>query len=81
MAALNAIARAEANTIREGIAWLIVWKTGRSWHAESVYLNIDDTFEQDDLEMVHKILDGIRPCSSSQLRRQQPRPQRITTTK
>ena len=58
MAALNTIAKAEADTIRDGIAWLIVWKTGRSWHAESVYLNTDDdTFEPDDLEMVRKVLD------------------------
>lgn len=38
MAASNTIARYEADTIRDGIAWLIVWKTGRSWHAESGYL-------------------------------------------
>lgn len=58
MAALNTIARNEADTIREGIAWLIVWKTGRSWHAESVYLNADDdTFELEDLDMVRKILE------------------------
>lgn len=58
MAALNTIARNEADTIREGIAWLIVWKTGRSWHAESVYLNADDdTFELEDLDMARKILE------------------------
>lgn len=58
MAALNTIARNEADTIREGIAWLIVWKTGRSWHAESVYLNTDDdTFELEDLDMARKILE------------------------
>lgn len=58
MAALNTIARNEAETIRDGIAWLIVWKTGRSWHAESVYLNTDDdTFELEDLDMVRKVLE------------------------
>ena len=58
MAALNAIARAEADTIREGIAWLIVWKTGRSWHAESVYLSVeDDTFEPEDLHWVNAVLE------------------------
>lgn len=58
MAALNKIARNEADTIREGIAWLIVWKTGRSWHAESVHLNTDDdTFELEDLDMVREVLE------------------------
>lgn len=58
MAALNTIARNEADTVREGIAWLIVWKTGRSWHAESVHLNTDDdTFELEDLDMVREVLE------------------------
>lgn len=46
MAALNAIAREYADEIRDGIAWVIVWKTGRSWNAEAFWLNCDDdTFE------------------------------------
>lgn len=58
MAALNAIAREYADEIRDGIAWVIVWKTGRSWHAESVYLNPDDdTFKPEDLGMVRKALE------------------------
>lgn len=36
MAALHEIARQYAEEIRDGIAWVIIWKTGRSWHAESV---------------------------------------------
>lgn len=52
MAALNAIAREWADEIREGIAWVVIWRTGRSWNAEAVWLNPDDdTFEPDDLEM------------------------------
>lgn len=59
MASLRTIARAEADTIREGIAWLVVWKTGQSWNAESVYLRVeDDTFEPEDLDMVREILDA-----------------------
>ena len=38
MAALHEIARQYAEEIRDGIAWVIIWKTGRSWHAESVWL-------------------------------------------
>lgn len=50
MAALHEIARQYAEEIRDGIAWVIIWKTGRSWHAESVWLNQDsDTFELEDL--------------------------------
>lgn len=57
MATLRTIAREEADTIRDGIAWLIVWKTSRSWHAESVYLRVeDDTFEPGDLDRVREIL-------------------------
>ncbi|MCC2703222.1 hypothetical protein LK481_18410, partial [Erysipelatoclostridium ramosum] len=41
MAALHEIARQYAEEIRDGIAWVIIWKTGRSWHAESVWLNQD----------------------------------------
>ena len=52
MAALNAIAREWADELREGIAWVIVWKTGRSWNAQAVWLNCDDdTFEPEDLEL------------------------------
>lgn len=51
MAALHEIARQYADEIRDGIAWVIIWKTGRSWHAESVWLDPDsDTFELDDLD-------------------------------
>lgn len=58
MATLRTIARTEADTIREGIAWLILWKTGRSWHAESLYLSIDDdTFEPEDLHWVRAVLE------------------------
>ena len=52
MAALNTIAKEWADEIRDGIAWVIVWKTGRSWNAQAVWLNSDtDTFEPEDLEL------------------------------
>lgn len=58
MAALNTIAKEWADELRDGIAWLIVWKTGRSWNAQAVWLSTDnDTFEPEDLELVHEILE------------------------
>lgn len=58
MAALNAIAREWADELREGIAWVIVWKTGRIWNAQAVWLNCDDdTFEPEDLELARKVLE------------------------
>ena len=58
MAAINAIAREWADEIRDGIAWVIVWKTGRSWNAQAVWLNCDDdTFEPEDLELAREILE------------------------
>lgn len=58
MAALHEIARQYAEEIRDGIAWVIIWKTGRSWHAESVWLNQDsDTFELEDLSTAAEILE------------------------
>lgn len=45
MASLMQIARETADYFRDGIAWIIVWKTGRSWHAEPIYLDpITDKF-------------------------------------
>lgn len=57
MAALNTIARDYADEIRDGIAWVIVWKTGRSWNATAVWLDPDtDTFEPDDLDTAREVL-------------------------
>jgi len=58
MAALNAIARECADELREGIARVIIWKTGRNWNAQAVWLNSDDdTFEPEDMELAHKVLE------------------------
>ena len=58
MAAINTIAKDWADELRDGIAWVIVWKTGRSWNATAVWLNSDtDTFEPEDLEQARKILE------------------------
>lgn len=58
MAALNTIAKEWADEIRDGIAWVIIWKTGRSWNAEAVWLNPDDdTFELGDLDTARTALE------------------------
>ena len=57
MAAIREIVREWADEIRDGIAWVIVWKNGRSWNAQAVWLNPDtDTFEPEDMTLARKIL-------------------------
>ena len=57
MAALHKLASLYAEEIRDGIAWVIVWKTGRSWNAQAVWLNSDETFEPEDLELARRVLE------------------------
>lgn len=57
MAALKEIAREWASELREGIAWVIVWKTGRGWNAQAVWLNCEDEkLEPEDLGLARKVL-------------------------
>lgn len=57
MAALKEIAREWASELREGIAWVIVWKTGRGWNAKAVWLNCEDEkLEPEDLGLARKAL-------------------------
>jgi hypothetical protein len=42
MAALKEIAREYADEIRNGIGWLIVYRTGRSWHALTVWSDLSN---------------------------------------
>ena len=57
MAALKEIAREWASELREGIAWVIIWKTGRSWNAQAVWLNCEDEkLEPEDLGLARKAL-------------------------
>lgn len=58
MAALNKVASYFADEIRDGIAWVIIWKTGRSWHGYAAWLDPDtETFEPDDLKKARKVLE------------------------
>lgn len=57
MASLREIAAVNAEEIRDGIAWVIVWKTGRSWHAKPVWLNSEtDKLGSEDEKQVREIL-------------------------
>lgn len=61
MSTLKYIARTYADEIRDGIAWVIVWKTGKSWHAEAVWLDPETEkfeVELDDLDMANQILEA-----------------------
>lgn len=50
MAALKEIAREYADEIRDGIGWLIVYRTGRSWHALTVWSDLSNNeWETDDI--------------------------------
>lgn len=50
MAALKEIAREYASEIRDGIGWLIVYRTGRSWHALTVWSDLSNNeWETDDI--------------------------------
>lgn len=54
---MNTIAREYADEIRGGIAWVAVWKDGRSWNAEVFWLNgDDDTFGQEDIDRAGELL-------------------------
>ena len=58
MAALTTIAKEWANELKDGIAWVIVWKTGRSWNAQAVWLDaFYDTFELEDVWFARKVLE------------------------
>lgn len=57
MAALKEIAREWADEIREGIAWVLVYRTGRAWHASAVWSDLfNEGFETDDLNEALEIL-------------------------
>ncbi len=50
MAALKEIARDVASEIRDGIGWVIVYRTGRSWHALTVWSDLgNNEWETDDI--------------------------------
>ena len=59
MAALKEIAREYASEIRDGIGWVIVYRTGRSWNALTVWSDLgNNEWETDDITL-------SRPCVST----------------
>lgn len=57
MAALKDIARDNADELRDGIAWVLVYRTGRSWHAAPIWSDLEaGEWETDDLNEALSIL-------------------------
>lgn len=57
MAALRDIARSFAAEIRDGIGWVIVYRTGRSWHGVTVWGDVaSDEWETDDINEALDVL-------------------------
>ena len=57
MAGLREIAKEYKDEIMDGIAWVAIWKTGRSWHAQAFWLNQDtDRIEDEDMEEARAIV-------------------------
>lgn len=57
MAALKDIARDNADELRDGIAWVLVYRTGRSWHAVPIWSDLEaGEWETDDLNEALGIL-------------------------
>lgn len=66
MAALRDIARDFAAEIRDGIGWTIVYRTGRSWNALTIWSDIwNGEWETDDLNDAIGILKADPTPSSS----------------
>ena len=58
MASLKTVADYFKDEIRDGIVWVIIWKTGRSWNGYATWLNPStNIFNPDDLKKAHKILE------------------------
>lgn len=57
MAALKDIAREWADELREGIAWVIFYRSGRSWHSSAIWSDLwNEGFQTDDLNEAIEIL-------------------------
>lgn len=57
MASLREIAKDAADDIRDGIAWVVVWKAGRSWYGRAFWLDDTDHFEADDMQTIKQIME------------------------
>lgn len=62
MAALREIVRNYNDEIQDGIAWVAIWKNGRSWEAEAFWPDDGDydegfIFECEDVERMKEIIE------------------------
>ena len=48
MASLRDMVSEYQDDLRNGIAWLVFWREGRSWQAEAFHLDLDDTLYPED---------------------------------
>lgn len=42
MASLRQLVKAYKDDLMDGIQWVVFWKNGRSWHADTIFTEIDD---------------------------------------
>lgn len=57
MAGIREIARQYKDVIMDGIAWVAIWKEGKSWKAQDFWLNTDtDKIEDEDMDMARDIV-------------------------
>lgn len=53
---LKQLAQKYQDYLKESIGWLIVWKDGRSWEAQTIYLNSDNLINMEDVADVESIV-------------------------
>ena len=57
MASLKEIAREYRDEIMDGIAWVAIWKTGRSWNAKAFWLKLEtERIEDEEMEEAREIV-------------------------
>ena len=55
MASLRDTVKDYQEELRDGIAWVAFWKTGRSWNAEDFHLELGDTLYPEDRSRIEEI--------------------------
>lgn len=57
MAGIREIAKEYKDEIMDGIAWVAIWKTGKSWNARAFWLNYDsEMIEDEDMQEARDIV-------------------------
>ena len=56
MSSLIDCVRRNQDELRDGIAWVIFWRSGRSWGTDYIYLEDDDAIDPDDLARLQDIV-------------------------